>query len=164
MSRNRRDGDHGGGKFWPGRKGERISGRREGEGEGEELVQGQDLMVAGQVSHDHQAVRAELGQDLAAEAAGGDGLGRVGDDGQGLESPLAGGDGGKDGHPLGADGGAEGGVFDVAAGEDAAVGGEDGGAYGEVGIGGVGGVRRAWRAAASRFSSNAVSRKLPDSF
>ena len=57
-----------------------------------------------------------------------------------LNMPLAGGDSGKDGHPLGADGGAEGGVFDVAAGEDAAVGGEDGGAHGEVGIGSVGGV------------------------
>ncbi len=53
--------------------------------------------------------------------------------------PLPRGHGGEDGHPLGAHGGAERGVLDVAAREDLAVGGEDRGAHLEVtGIGGIG--------------------------
>ena len=45
------------------------------------------------------------------------------------------------GHPLGADGGAEAGVFDVAAGEHRAVAALQGGAHGEVGVGDVGPVQ-----------------------
>ena len=48
--------------------------------------------------------------------------------------PCAGGDGGKDGVALGADGQAIGGVFDVAAGENAAILQQDGGADMEMGI------------------------------
>jgi hypothetical protein len=116
----------------------RVINRRELEGRGEELIQGQDLIVALQVGHDDLTSRAELRKYLTAEAAGGDWLGGVGDHGQGFELALAGGHGGKDGHPLGAHGGPEGGVLDVATGEDPAVGGEDGGAHRKRGIGGVG--------------------------
>lgn len=82
----------------------------------------------------------ELGDGLAAGAAGlGGGVVEVGD-GDGLDAEVGAvqGDGGGDGVLLGAGGEAEGGVFDIAAGDDVAVTGEECRADEEVAVGGVG--------------------------
>ena len=82
--------------------------------------------------------RGELGELLAAAAAGGDDLRAVGDHQHLGDGGAAGGDHGGDGAGLGAGALRIGDVLDVAAGEDAAVGGADGGADTEVGIGCIG--------------------------
>jgi hypothetical protein len=89
---------------------------------------------------DEGGVVAELGEGLAAGAAGhGGGVVEIGD-GDGAEADLRAvvGDGAGDGCLLGAAGEAEGGVFDVAAGDGCAVGEEERGADAEVRVGRVG--------------------------
>jgi len=108
------------------------------EGHRKQLLKVRQPYAAGGIGHDYPAVRAELGQHLAAQAAGGDGAGGVGDHGQGGQVAAAGGHGRKDRHALSADRGPQGGVLDIAAGEDFTGCGQDRGAHLEVGIGGIG--------------------------
>ena len=88
------------------------------------------------VDEDHFHRGAELAEHLPAGAAGG--MAAAGDDGDGDDLLVPRGDGRADGDALGADRQAVGGVLDVAAGEDFAVGGEDRGADLEFRVGGVG--------------------------
>ena len=103
-----------------------------------EICQADDVDVFRTIDVDEQdwQVLGEFGEDLAAGTAGRSGSG--GGDCEKLEVLVAGGDGGKEGGAFGADGEAVGGVFDVAAGEYLAVGGEEGGADEEIGVFGVG--------------------------
>lgn len=88
------------------------------------------------VDEDHFHRGAELAENLPAGAAGG--MAPAGGDGDGDDLFVTRGNGAADGDALGADRQAVGGVFNVAAGEDFAAGGENGGADLEFGIGGVG--------------------------
>lgn len=88
------------------------------------------------VDEDHLHRGAELAENLPACAAGG--VAAAGGDGDGDDFLVPRGDGAADGDALGANRQAVGGVLDIAAGEDFAAGGKDGGADLEFGVRGMG--------------------------
>ena len=94
-------------------------------------------LLGAQVREDHLEVAAELPQDLAARAARRRRVGGVGHHGDAPEAAVALGERLEHRHALGADGQAVGGVLDVAAGDDGAVGGLERGADLEVRVVGV---------------------------
>jgi hypothetical protein len=111
------------------------------EGVGEEGAQGRlegCVVFAG--VQDEGGVRAELGEGLTARAAGhGGGVVEVGDsDGADADDRAEFGDGASDGGLFSAGGKAIGAVFDVAASDDFAGFEEQGSAYAEMTVGGVG--------------------------
>lgn len=81
--------------------------------------------MAGDGRHDDFDVRRKFEQGLAAAAAGGDGLGEVADDGDLGEGAVAGGQGGEEGGAFGAAAEDRGRAFDVAPGDDEAIGGAE---------------------------------------
>ncbi len=114
---------------------------REVEGGGEQV--GDGGLVEGAVlfgEEDDGVWGAEFEDGLAAGSTGlAGGVVEVGDgDGADVDGWAVEADGGGDGCLFGADGEAVGGVFDVAAGDDVAVGEQDGGADAEVAVGSIG--------------------------
>ena len=97
---------------------------------------GTSLCLIVGVDENHLHCGAEFAENLSAGAAWG--VAAAGGDGDGDDLLVPRGDGATDGDALGADRQAVGGVLDVAAGEDFAIGGEHGGADLEFGVGSVG--------------------------
>lgn len=102
--------------------------KRRIEGAGENLVQRERFLLAGEVGEDQFRIGAKFPKDLAASAAGRRECAGIGDDGDTFQFGGAFGDGFEDGEALGADGEPVGGALDIAAGEHAAVFVFDGGA------------------------------------
>lgn len=94
--------------------------------------------LAFEVREDYRNVAAEFPDELAAGAAGRSECVCVGDNGDGVEAAFAFAESFENRDTFGADGETVGGIFYVAAAEDAAGGGAERGAYAEVGVGSVG--------------------------
>ena len=104
----------------------------------EQLIERGLELFALKVRGAYLKIEPEFGKDLAARTAGTYGSVRVRDDCDLYELSLASGDCGEDGIAFGTDCQAEGKVFDVAAGEDAAGTRQERRANGEFGVGSVG--------------------------
>src|SRR5690348_16073858 len=107
------------------------------EGFGEEVAHLRGFGPAFEVGEDDRDVAAEFPDHLTAGTAGGSESLGVGDDDDSVEAAFAFAEGFENGDAFGADGESVGGVFYVAAAENAAGGGAQSGAYAKVGVRGV---------------------------